>query len=314
MKRATERGQARVVVVTGASSGIGKAAALAFAKAGDHVVLAARGAEGLDETAAACRELGGHVVTVVTDITRDEDVDQLVTCALEHNGRIDVWVNNAGVTLFAPLETAPFEHHERVIAVNVVGTMRCARAAMRVFREQRRGVMINVSSVLGQVGQAMVPSYVVSKFAMRGLTEALRSEVADMKDIHICSIFPYAIDTPHFETGANFIGKRAFLLSPAQSPRKVASAILDISRRPRRVRFVPRYIVAGVIAHALWPRRVEHVLLKALHKWHLAETQAPTVGNLYEPKSQRGDTKGHRPPRVSTARLVTWAALQMLVS
>src|SRR5690606_17479042 len=144
----------------------------------------------------------------------EDAVDALVERTLAAFERIDVWVNNAGVTLFAPLEGAPFEQHRRVIETNLFGPMYAARAVVPIFRRQGRGVMINVGSILGKVGQPFVPSYVISKFALRGLTEALRAELADAPDIHVCSLLPYAMDTPHFESGANRVGRAAHPMPP----------------------------------------------------------------------------------------------------
>lgn len=155
----------------------------------------------MSDTAERYRQQGAEALVVVTDVTQEADVRALLDAALARFGRIDVWVNNAGVTLFAALEDAPFEEHQRVIETNLYGAIHGARAVVPVFRRQKRGVMINVGSILGKVGQPFVPSYVISKFALRGLTEALRAELADEPDFHVSSLLPYAMDTPHFESG-----------------------------------------------------------------------------------------------------------------
>ncbi|MEW6270939.1 MAG: SDR family NAD(P)-dependent oxidoreductase, partial [Thermodesulfobacteriota bacterium] len=134
----------KVVVVTGASSGLGRASAVEFASRGAHLVLAARRRDALEKTARMCRSAGGDAVCIPTDVTSEEQVRALADAAVAHHGRIDVWVNNAGVTLFALLEDAPFEEHRRVIETNLFGPMYAARAVVPVFRRQRRGVMINV--------------------------------------------------------------------------------------------------------------------------------------------------------------------------
>ncbi|HKU43729.1 MAG TPA: SDR family NAD(P)-dependent oxidoreductase, partial [Polyangiales bacterium] len=189
----------QVVVVTGASSGIGRAACVLFAKRGAKLVLAARRDSELEETARATGVDPARILTVPTDVTEEAQVGALVQAALEKFGRIDVWVNNAGVTLFALLEQAPFEEHRRVIETNLLGAMLGARAVIPVFRRQRRGVLINVGSILSKIGQPFVPSYTISKFGLHGLTEVLRTEFADDPDIHICGFYPYAVDTQHFE-------------------------------------------------------------------------------------------------------------------
>src|SRR5918999_4090285 len=126
----------KVVVITGASSGIGRAAALEFARRGAHLVLAARGVPALEEVAALCRRAGTQALVVETDVTDEDAVRRLAEKALEITGRVDVWVNNAGVTVFSPLDDGPFEPHKRVIETNVYGAMFGARAVLPVFKAQ----------------------------------------------------------------------------------------------------------------------------------------------------------------------------------
>jgi NAD(P)-dependent dehydrogenase (short-subunit alcohol dehydrogenase family) len=297
----------RIVVLTGASSGLGRAAAIEFARRGAHVVLAARRGDALEETARLCREAGGDATVVVTDVTREDDVRALVDAALALRGRIDVWVNNAGVTLFAPLEGAPFEEHRRVIEVNLFGAMYAARAVVPVFRRQRRGVMINVGSILSKIGQPFVPSYVISKFALRGLTEALRTELADLRDVHVCSLLPYAIDTPHFESGGNRVGREAFSMPPVQEPQKVARVMADLAERPVRERHVPRIALLGLALHAILPRTTERLILDVLREWHFGDRPEPRVhGNLFAPDDDVSTAHGTRPPQLGLPALAAW--------
>jgi NAD(P)-dependent dehydrogenase (short-subunit alcohol dehydrogenase family) len=130
----------RVVVITGASSGIGRATAIAFGKAGAHVVLAARSVDALEETARLVEENDrGTALVVPTDVTIEADAQALVRAAMEQYGRIDVWVNNAAITLFARIEEAPVEAHLRVIETNLFGPIYCTRAVLPVFRGQATG-------------------------------------------------------------------------------------------------------------------------------------------------------------------------------
>lgn len=299
-----------VVVITGASSGLGRAVAVEMAKHGASVVLAARRGESLEDTARTCRSAGGSALVVETDVTEEEQVEHLAAAAIEKFGRIDVWINNAGVTLFSPLEDAPFELHQRVIETNLMGAMLGARAAVPIFRQQKRGVLINVGSVLGEIGHAFVPSYVISKFGIHGLSEALRVELADEPDIHVCTVFPYSIDTPHFEAAANKIQREIRALPPMQSPEKVARAIARLAEKPRRTRHVPRSLVLGLALHAMMPKASERLLLDALRKWHVSDdTQAATEGNLFEPAPKEIErTHGDRPPMLATPRFFAWAA------
>jgi short-subunit dehydrogenase len=296
----------QVVVITGASSGLGREAAVQFARQGACLVLAARRDAALAETAWLCRRAGGSAETLVTDVTNESDVQRLADFALERHDRIDVWINNAGVTLFAQLEDGDFAQHRRVIETNLYGPIFAARAVVPIFRRQTHGVMINVGSILSRIGQAFVPSYVISKHGLRGLSQALRVELADEPDIHICSIYPYAMNTQHFEAGANLVGKPARAMPPAQSIDKVAQAIVDLARRPRREVHVPRVAVLGLWLHRLMPRQTERLLLDALRAWHFDQgSERRPEGNLYRP-DQAGAIEGQRPPQLSTARFTLW--------
>lgn len=134
----------KVVVITGASSGLGREAAIQFARRGCTVVLAARREDALLETQRLSVEAGGRAVYQVTDISHEDDVGRLATLSLEQSGEIDVWVNNAGVTLSGVLEDAPFDEHRRVIETNLYGALFGARAMLPILRRQKRGTPINV--------------------------------------------------------------------------------------------------------------------------------------------------------------------------
>jgi short-subunit dehydrogenase len=304
----------RVVVLTGASSGLGRAAAVEFAARGCWLVLAARRADALEETARLCRNAGGGATVVPTDVTREDHVARLADAALAVAGRIDVWVNDAGVTLFARIDEGPFEDHRRVIETNLYGPMYAARAVLPIFRRQRHGVLINVGSILGRVAQPYVPSYVISKFALRGLSQALRVDLADEPDIHVCSLLPYAMNTPHFQSGASQMGKRAHAMSPAQPVEKVAHALVELAARPRAEVHVPAIALLGIALHEMLPAPVERLILHTLRRWHFDERPEPLpkAGNLDEPEPGRGEIHGHRAPQVGTVGLIVWVASEVV--
>lgn len=297
----------KVVVVTGASSGLGRAAALELARRKARVVLAARRAETLENTANKCREAGADVRAVVADVTKEADIASLVDRALELTGGIDVWVNNAGVTAFGSLASTPIEDHRRVVETNLWGAVYGARAVVPIFRRQGQGVLINVGSILSKVGQPFVPSYVISKFALRGLSEALRAELADQPNIHVCTLLPYAIDTPHFQVGANLVGRKPYAMPPMQSPEHVARQLASLAERPRRELHVPRVAALGLGLHALFPRAVEHVIHEALSRWHFGAMQEIDArGNLWTPPNEPPHAHGRRPAQLGFASLVGW--------
>jgi NAD(P)-dependent dehydrogenase (short-subunit alcohol dehydrogenase family) len=301
----------KVIVITGASSGLGRAAAVEFARRGCRVVLGARREDALEETAQRCRDEGAEAIVVETDVTVEAEVRALADRALELSGRIDAWVNNAGVTAFGALEDGPFDVHRRVIETNVFGSMYGARAAIPIFKRQGAGVLVNVSSVLGKVGQPYVPSYVVSKFAVRGLSETLRTALADHPDVHVCTLLPYAFESPHFESGANRVGLDAHPMPPTQSPDKVARALVSLVERPRHQLYVPGYARLGVALHTLVPAPVERAILHIVREWHFGfapERRKP--GNLFAPTPNDDGAKtthGTRRARTSLPGMLAWA-------
>jgi short-subunit dehydrogenase len=142
---------------------------------------------------------------------------------------------------------------------------------------------------------------VISKFALRGLTEALRTELADLADVHVCTLLPYAMDTPHFESGANKVGRRAHPMPPTQSPEKVARVLVAMAEHPVRERHVPAVAMLGFGLHYLLPRTTERLILHMLRTWHFDEgREGPNEGNLYAPDvitSAPGTPRGGRAKR-----------------
>src|SRR6478735_4185751 len=306
MQTAT-RLEGKVVVVTGASSGLGRATALELARKRARVVIAARNLDNLEDTARLCRDLGAEVLTLQTDVTHEADVERLLEAARQLSGQIDVWVNNAGVTAFGSLEGTPLEDHRRVLETNLWGAVFCARAVVPVFRRQEHGVMINVGSTLSKVGQPFVPSYVISKFALRGLSEALRSELAEYPNIHVCTLLPYAMNTQHFESAPNFVGRAAHALPPATTPAAAARALVSLAARPRRERHIPSVTLLGLALHQLFPRTVERIVQRVVSNWHFGDVVPRNgEGNLWRPSSEPARIGGARPPRIGLFRLAFW--------
>jgi NAD(P)-dependent dehydrogenase (short-subunit alcohol dehydrogenase family) len=214
-----------VIVITGASTGIGRASALAFARAGATVVVTSRREEVLCTLAESCKNLGGRAIAIAADVTDERIIQDLARRVVESFGRIDVWINNAAVTLFARFEQTPPEAYRRVIETNLFGCIHGARAVLPYFREQGSGMLINISSGVGKIGSPFISAYVASKFAIIGLSESLRMELRDAPDIHVCTVLPAAIDTPLFQQGANFTGRAVQPIPPVYSAEKVAGAL-----------------------------------------------------------------------------------------
>jgi NAD(P)-dependent dehydrogenase (short-subunit alcohol dehydrogenase family) len=223
----------KVVVVTGASSGIGRATAHAFAKEGAQLVLAARSSDQLEEVERECADLGVRAVAVPTDVGVWAEVEELAARAERDFGGFDAWVNDAGVMLLGRIDEAPVEDFERVIRTNLLGTSYGSRVAITHFRKKKRGVLVNVSSIVGGMGQVYSSAYVASKWGVRGLGEALRLELTDEPGIHVCTVMPASIDTPIFQHAANYMGHDIKALAPVYPPEQVAGEIVRLMSHPK---------------------------------------------------------------------------------
>jgi short-subunit dehydrogenase len=285
----------RSVVITGASSGIGRATAREFARRGASLVLAARRERALDEVVRECEELGGRAIAAPIDVSVADQVESLAQTAERVWGGFDTWVNNAAVTLFGRLEETPARDFERVLHTNLIGYANGARAAIRRFREQGAGHLIQVSSLVGHVGQPYTSAYVSSKWGIRGLTECLRMELLDAPGIHVSMVSPASIDTPIFQHGANYTGREAKAMAPVYPPEQVAHAIVTVAERPRREVFVGGSAYAMKALRSVSPGAAERLMARKVETDHLQhERPAPaSSGNLFEPsRGERGETRG----------------------
>jgi NAD(P)-dependent dehydrogenase (short-subunit alcohol dehydrogenase family) len=192
-------------VITGASSGKGLATARAFAQHGANVVLAARRRELFEDAVRDCEALGGRSLAVPTDVTDPDQVRELASAAASAFGGIDVWVNNAGTSMWGPFEEMPVESQARLIELNLLGAIYGCHAALPYFFDRGgRGVILNVSSIFGRVPMPWAASYSASKAGLAGFTEALRFELASRSGIDVCGVYPAYVDTPTYRNSANY--------------------------------------------------------------------------------------------------------------
>ena len=302
-----------VVVVTGASSGIGRATALQFAGHGAAVVLAARREDPLRQLAAECDRRGGRALAVPTDVTDEDAVKQLAGRSIENFGRIDIWVNNAAVTMFGRFEEAPSQAYRRVIETDLFGYIHGARAVLPYFREQGSGTLINNASVVAKVSQPYASAYVVSKHGIRALGMSLRQELLDAPGIHVCTVMPATIDTPLFQHAANYTGRATKAMPPVYPAERVAKTILSLALRPRREVFVGGSARMMNVQQQLAPRLGERLMAVMVDRQHLYRDRAvpPTPGNLFEPMPEGAGVSGgwQRAPtglrRIATVGLAT---------
>jgi NAD(P)-dependent dehydrogenase (short-subunit alcohol dehydrogenase family) len=300
-----------VVVVTGASSGIGRASALGLARRGAGLALCARGAEALAEAAEECRAAGAAgVLAQPLDVRDEAAVEALAAATVERFGRLDVWLNCAATMAYGPFAEIPSEVFRSIVDTNLMGQVHGARAALRRFQEQRSGVLINVSSVWGRVSSPQVSPYVVSKNAVRALSECISGELADEEEIDVVTIVPEAVDTPIFEHAGNYTGYHVRPIPPVIAAEEVAAGILACAERPRREVTFGR---AGRLLEALYSfaptlyRRFAH---GAFVRGTLSRLpREPTSGNVLAPSDPHQVEGGWRGPRRPALRRALLAAL-----
>ena len=224
----------QVVVITGASSGIGRETALRLAEKGAKVVASARREEPLDDLVEEIKSRGGEAVSIPADVSVYEEVDALVQAAVSAYGRIDTWVNNAGVLLVSEFENADLGEARRVFDVNFWGEYHGCKAVLPVMKRQGGGTIINVSSVTAKRPLPLMSVYSASKAAINGLSEALRAEIAET-GVELSIVMPATIDTPLFEHARTKEGVAPKATPPIYPPSEVARAIEMCAVSPRRL-------------------------------------------------------------------------------
>ncbi|MFJ5282800.1 SDR family oxidoreductase [Pseudomonas sp. NPDC088429] len=283
----------KLVVITGASSGIGRAAAHAFAIEGARLVLAARDYEALSDVVGECVERGASAMAVPTDVTNSDQMRALAKKAASYgDGRIDIWINNAGVGAVGSFEETPLEAHEQVLQTDLLGYLRGAYVAWPYFKSQKSGILINTLSLGSWVAQPYAAAYSASKYGLRGLSEALRGELHRSPDIHVCDIYPAVMDTPGFRDGGDFTGHALKPPPPVYDPRLVAAAMVRCALRPKQSVTVGRAATLARIAHFLIPGFPQiSGWLTRLALQHRPQAHS-SAGNLYSPSNEQRRIEG----------------------
>ncbi|MDD7929370.1 SDR family NAD(P)-dependent oxidoreductase [Microbacterium thalli] len=245
----------RTVVVTGASTGIGRGTALRAAQFGADVVVFARRADALDSLVARIEEAGGRAHAVVGDVARPGDVERLADEAEAAFGKIDVWINNAGVGTIGLFWDVPIDEHIRVVETNLAGAMRGAHTALRLFLAQGSGVLVNTASVESVVPLAYQASYAATKAGVLSLTQTLQQELrlAHADGISVAAVLPWAVRTPFWRHAGNHAG-RALRMPLMDEPEPVVDAILSAAVAPKVAQPAGWKARASLIGARLAPR------------------------------------------------------------
>jgi short-subunit dehydrogenase len=276
----------KTFVVTGASSGFGQGVALQLGAMRANVVLAARRTDLLEEVGARVRAAGGQALVVTTDVAKADDVERLAQAAVRRFGGIDVWINNAAVGAIGRFDEIPVADHARLVDVNLKGVIYGSHAALRQFRVQGRGSLVNIGSVESEVPLAYHASYSASKAAVLSLGRALNEELrlGGQRAVAVSTVMPWATDTPFFTHAANYSGGTT-RMAAFDDPQKVVDAIVWVSLNPREELPVGWKAAAATFSHWLAPDLTERVSADIAHHQQI-ETAPPapaTAGSLHAP-------------------------------
>jgi short-subunit dehydrogenase len=285
----------QVVVITGASQGIGRETALEMGRAGASLVLAARNEEALNELKAEVERIGGQAEVVPTDVADFSQVERLGARAVERFGHIDTWVNNAAVSIYATVEDLQPDEMERLVAVNLLGQMFGSKVAVRHMKPRRSGTIINIGSALSERAIPLQAAYVATKHGVQGFSEALRLELQhEEAGIEVVVILPSSINTPLFNFARSKLGVKPMPVPPVYEPRVVARAICHAAAHGGREIVAGGWGKALILAQRLSPSLLDRYMLQDGRSVEQQQTSEPDDrrDNLFEPSTGPGSTTG----------------------
>ena len=284
----------QTVVITGASAGVGRATAHAFAAEGARVALLARSEESLEAAAAEVRERGGEALPIVCDVADAGAVEEAAARAEAELGPIDVWVNNAMVGALGPFETLAPEAFDRITAVTYLGVVNGTRAALARMRPRDRGTVVQVGSSLAYRGIPLQSAYCGAKHAIQGFTESVRCELLhDGSRIHLTMVQLPALNTPQFGMVRNAMPRRPMPVAPIYQPEVAADGIVWASKHRRREVWVGASTPPVIVGNALAPTAADHFLAVTGYDDQQADLPPETLPDyLFEPQPGDHGTRG----------------------
>lgn len=275
-----------VIVITGASGGIGRAAAREFACPGARIALLARGERGLEGVRREIEAAGAEALVIPTDVADSDQVERAAATVVERWNCIDVWVNNAMATVFSPISELTPDDLRRATEVTYLGAAYGTMAALKRMRPRNRGVIVQVGSALAYRAIPLQAAYCAAKHAMRGFTDSLRTELLhDRSKVHVTMVHLSAFNTPQFDWARNLLGKRAQPVPPIFQPELAARAIVWAARHRRREVYVGWPAVKAVVANKIAPGLLDRVLAGSGYSGQITNEPLPddACDNLYQP-------------------------------
>ena len=274
----------QVIVITGASSGIGLATTAAAAEQGAGLVLAARSEQTLNDIVRQINANGGEAISVTADVGRREDVERIAQAAIGRFGRIDTWVNDAGLAIYGRLDEVSDEDSRRLFDVNFWGVVYGSLVALPYLKAQG-GALINVGSEVSEAVVPLIGMYAASKHAVKGFTDALRLEIeeVDKAPVSITLIQPTAVDTPFPQHARNYMDQEPKLPTPTIDPHKVAAAILHAATKPERDVKVGMMAKMNTTMAKLAPSLGDKIAAKQAGRQQRDELPRDPEGTLYKP-------------------------------
>ncbi len=281
-----------VVVVTGASGGVGRATARAFGATGATVALLARGRAGLEGACSDVRDAGGSALAIPTDVADADAVEAAAAQVEDELGPIDIWVNDAMATVFAPFLEISSEEYARATAVTYLGYVNGTRAALKRMKERDRGAIVQVGSALAYRGIPLQTAYCGAKHAIQGFTESLRCELYhDRVNVHICMVQMPALNTPQFSWGRTRLPRHPQPVPPIYEPEVAAKAILFAAHHRRREIYVGAPTAVTVVANKVAPGLADHYLGRTGYSSQQTEehVNGDRPDNLFHPADEDSD-------------------------
>lgn len=298
-----------VVVITGASAGVGRATARAYGKAGARVGLLARGEDGLAAARREVEQAGGDALVVPTDVADQKEVEAAADAVEEAFGPIDIWVNNAMVSVFGPVTEMTSEEYRRVTAVTYLGVVHGTLTALDRMLPRDNGVIVQVGSALAYRGIPLQSAYCGAKHAIQGFTESVRSELLhENRDVELTMVQMPALNTPQFDWSRNHTDHRPQPMPPIYQPEVAAGAIRWAAAHDRSELWVGWPTIKAIVGNRLAPRLLDGYLARSGYESQLTDEADPDrQDNLYDPVTGDHGAQGRFGGRARDSSLALWA-------